>query len=236
MDDNKRTHAQLIEELAATRQRVCELEKLEVERQHVADRLMKSLAKLRSAMEETVQAMALTVETRDPYTAGHQHRVAKLGQAIAEEMSLPSETVDGTRMAAMVHDVGKLYVPSEFLSKPTQLSDLEFAIIKRHPEVGYNILKGIEFPWPVPQIVLQHHERNDGSGYPHGLHCEDILLEARILAVADVVEAMSSHRPYHPALGLGTAMREVCTHQGVLYDTEVVSACAHMFNEGRLIW
>jgi len=194
---------------------------------------MESLSKLRHAMEETVRAMALTVETRDPYTAGHQQRVAKLAEAIAERMALPKEICDGIRMAGLVHDVGKLYVPSEFLSKPTKLSDLELAIIQRHPEVGYTILKGIEFPWPVPQIVLQHHERTDGSGYPKGLREEDILLEARILAVADVVEAMSSHRPYHPALGIAAALGEICAHQGILYDSEAVSACAQLFKQGE---
>ena len=230
MDEN--AYARLTAELSAARQRVAELEQLEAERQLVADKLAASLAKLRGAMEETVQAMAQTVETRDPYTAGHQLRVARLGRAIAERMSLPKDIQDATRLAGVVHDVGKLYVPSEFLSKPTRLSDLELAIIRRHPEVGYNILKGIEFPWPVAQIVLQHHERNDGSGYPQGLHGEDILLEARILGVADVVEAMSSHRPYHPALGLDAALREVTEHQGVLYDQEVVGACVELIGEG----
>lgn len=158
--------------------------------------------------------------------------MARLGRAIGDKMPLPKDIQDGTRVAGVVHDVGKLYVPSEFLGKPTRLSDLELAIIRRHPEVGYNILKGIEFPWPVAQIVLQHHERNDGSRYPHGLRSEDILLEARILGVADVVEAMSSHRPYHPALGLDAALREVSEHQGVLYDQEVVGACVELIGEG----
>jgi putative nucleotidyltransferase with HDIG domain len=230
MDEN--AYARLTLELAAARERVAELEQLEAERQLVADKFAESLTKLSDAMEETVQAMALTVETRDPYTAGHQLRVARLGRAIADRMSLPKDVQEGTRVAGVVHDVGKLYVPSEFLSKPTRLSDLELAIIHRHPEVGYNILKGIEFPWPVAQIVLQHHERHDGSGYPQGLRGEDILLEARILAVADVVEAMSSHRPYHPALGLEAALHEVSQHQGVLYDQEVVGACVELIGEG----
>jgi len=133
----------------------------------------------------------------------------------------------------VVHDIGKLYVPSEFLSKPTRLSVLEFAIIKQHAQVGYEILKGIDFPWPVSEMVLQHHERNDGSGYPQGLSSQDILKEAKILAVADVVEAMSSHRPYHPALGLETALEEINCHKGLLYDPEAVNACSQLFESRR---
>jgi len=183
-------------------------------------------------MEETVQAMALTVETRDPYTAGHQQRVADLACAISREVGLSEERTNGIRLAGVIHDIGKLYVPSEFLSKPTQLSVLEFAIIKQHAQIGHDILKGIDFPWPVSEVVLQHHERNDGSGYPQGLFGKDILQEAKILAVADVVEAMSSHRPYHPALGLEAALEEIGQHRDTRYDPEAVDACSRLIEDG----
>ena len=168
-----------------------------------------TVKKLRKAMGGIIQAMALTVETRDPYTAGHQHRVSDLARAIAQEMGLPEDQVDGLRMAGIVHDLGKIGVPAEILSKPTQLSDLEMGLLKIHPQVSYDILKDIDFPWPVAQIVFQHHERIDGSGYPLGLSGEDIYLEARILAVADVVEAIASHRPYRPAQGIDKALEEI---------------------------
>ena len=211
--DEGKTKTQLFQELTALRERVAELEKAENERRRVETRLSDSFKRLRNAMEETVQAMALTVETRDPYTAGHQVRVAALACATGQEIGLSEDLVDGIRMAGVIHDIGKLYVPSEFLSKPTELSALEFAIIRQHAQVGHDILKGVDFPWPVSKIVLQHHERNNGSGYPQGLFDEDILFEAKILAVADVVEAMSSHRPYHPALGVEAALEEINEHK-----------------------
>ena len=233
MNDADRTKEQLQRELAALRLRVAALEEVEIERRRAEARLSESLTRLRSAMEETVEAMAMTVETRDPYTAGHQQRVADLACAISREIGLSEDRINGIRLAGVVHDIGKLYVPSEFLSKPTRLSVLEFAIIKQHAQVGYEILKGIDFPWPVSEMVLQHHERNDGSGYPQGLSSQDILKEAKILAVADVVEAMSSHRPYHPALGLETALEEINCHKGLLYDPEAVNACSQLFESRR---
>jgi putative nucleotidyltransferase with HDIG domain len=175
--------------------------------------------------------MAVTVETRDPYTAGHQRRVADLARAIAAEMNLKSEQLDSVRMASMIHDIGKISIPSEILTKPTHLTDLEFNLIKTHSDSGYNILKDIEFPWPVANIVLQHHERMDGSGYPQGLKGSDILLEARIIAVADVVEAISSHRPYRPALGIEAALEEIEKNKGILYDNTVTDACLRLFRE-----
>jgi putative nucleotidyltransferase with HDIG domain len=147
-------------------------------------------------MEATIEAMAMTVEIRDVYTAGHQRRVTELAVAIAKELELSEAHISGIRMAGIIHDVGKIQIPAEILSKPGKLNEMEFGMIKMHPQAGYDILKAIEFPWPVAQIVLQHHERMDGSGYPTGLSGEDIMMEARILAVADVVEAMASHRPY----------------------------------------
>ena len=180
---------------------------------------------LRKVMGGIIHAMKLTIESRDPYTGGHQQRVSDLAFAIAGEMRLSEWDMEGIRITALVHDIGKLAVPTDILSKPGRISHDEFSIIKNHPKVGYEILKGIDFPWPVAQAILQHHERLDGSGYPDGLHGEDIILAARILGVADVVEAMSSHRPYRPALGLEKALEEISKGKGTLYDPEVVDAC-----------
>jgi PAS domain S-box-containing protein/putative nucleotidyltransferase with HDIG domain len=186
---------------------------------------------LRRALKGVVQAMSVTVEMRDPYTAGHQRRVSRLSVAIAREMGLPERQVEGIRMAGDIHDIGKIYVPAEILSKPGKLTDIEFTIIKTHPQVGYDILKNIEFPWPIADIVVQHHERLDGKGYPAGLKGDAILLEARIIIVADVVEAMSSHRPYRPAHGIEKALEEISRNRGTIYDAAVVDACLRLFKE-----
>ena len=193
--------------------------------------LQRTTENLRKALGATIQAIALTVETKDAYTAGHQRRVADLARAIATEMGLSEEQIDGIRMAGVIHDIGKISVPGEILSKPGEISGIEFSLIKTHPQVGYDILKTIDFPWPVAQIVLQHHERMDGSGYPQGLSGEEIMLEARILAVTDVVEAMASHRPYRPAHSIEEALEEISQNRGVLYDPEVVDACWRLFTE-----
>jgi PAS domain S-box-containing protein len=187
--------------------------------------------RLRRALEGVVQAMSVTVEMRDPYTAGHQRRVGRLSVAIAREMGLPEPRIEGIRMAGEIHDIGKIYVPAEILSKPGKLTEIEFTLIKAHPQVGYDILKNVEFPWPIADIVLQHHERLDGSGYPAGLKGDAILLEARIITVADVVEAMSSHRPYRPSHGIDKALEEISSHKGSLYDPAVVEACLRLFKE-----
>ena len=173
--------------------------------------------------------MALTVETRDPYTAGHQKRVAELASAIAAEMKVAPETVEAIRMAGVIHDLGKLRVPPDILSNPGRLTEPEFAIIKTHPQVAHGILSVIDFPWPVSEIVYQHHERVDGSGYPQGLEKDEILIEARIIGVADVVEAMASHRPYRPALGIEKALKEIQEGEGVRYDSDVARACLGLF-------
>jgi HD-GYP domain-containing protein (c-di-GMP phosphodiesterase class II) len=191
--------------------------------------LQQSLANLGKALEGTVNALASVAEVRDPYTAGHQQRVTRLAVAIATEMGLPQEQIEGIHVAGTLHDVGKLHVPAEILSKPGKLNEAEFNLVKLHSQAGYDILKTVEFPWPVAQIVLQHHERLDGSGYPQGLSGEDILLEAKILAVADVVEAMASHRPYRPSLGMGQALDEISKKSGILYDPKVVDACFKLF-------
>ncbi|MEJ2726267.1 MAG: PAS domain S-box protein [Deltaproteobacteria bacterium] len=204
----------------------------DITQQKMAEKkLRETIEKLRKVTGATIQAMAQTVEVRDPYTAGHQKRVSNLARAIATEMGLSSDKVEGIRMAGNIHDIGKISVPAEILSKPGLLTDIEFTLIKAHTKVGYEILKGIEFPWDIAKVVLQHHERIDGSGYPQGLSGDDILLEARILAVADVVEAMVSHRPYRPALGLEKAFEEISAKQGVMYDSLVVEACMKVLNE-----
>ncbi len=189
----------------------------------------KSRVRLQKALAGTIQAMAMTIEMRDPYTAGHQRRVSKLSCAIGAKMGLPPDKIEGIRMAGDIHDVGKIYVPAEILSKPGQLTEIEFSIIRTHAQVGYDILKSIEFPWPIAQIVYQHHERMDGTGYPNGVKDGDILLEARIVSVADVVEAMSSHRPYRPAHGIEMALDEISQFRGRRYDPEVVESCLGLF-------
>ena len=193
--------------------------------------LKRSLERLQKTFEDTINALVSALERRDPYTAGHQKRVTNLAYAIAKEMGLSKEQINGLRFAGLVHDVGKIQIPTEILIKPAHLSKIEFVMIKMHPQIGYEIVEAIEFPYPVAQIILQHHERMDGSGYPAGLSGEDILLEARTLAVADVVEAMSSHRPYRPALGIDVALEEIAKYKGVLYDSEAVDACLKLFKD-----
>jgi len=190
---------------------------------------------LKESLYGVVEAMSLTVETRDPYTAGHQHRVASIARSIARHMGLPDDQVEGIGIAATIHDIGKLSVPAEILSKPGSLTIMEFDIIKQHAVVGYSILKTISLPWPVAETILQHHERFDGSGYPNGLKGDDISLEARILMVADVVEAISSHRPYRAALGEDAAIAEITENRGILYDPRVVDSCVELHDSGTLI-
>jgi putative nucleotidyltransferase with HDIG domain len=176
--------------------------------------------------------MATIVDVRDPYTAGHQRRVAVLACAIGRELGLPKERIDGLEMAGDIHDIGKIRVPAEILSKPGKLTAPEMEIIRTHAEVGYEILKSIEFPWPVARIVRQHHERLDGSGYPDHLKGDQILLESRIICVADVVEAMSTHRPYRPGLGMDKALAEITEKRGTYYDPAVVDACLRVIRSG----
>lgn len=193
--------------------------------------LKQSYQKLQKTMKGTINIAAKIIETRDSYTAGHQQKVSKLSTSIAQEMKLPQDKIEGIRLASLLHDIGKIGIPSEILSKPTQLTEIEYNLIKDHTRIGYNILKSIEFPWPIAQIAFQHHERRDGSGYPHGLKGEEILLEARIMGIADVVEAMSSHRPYRPALGIDKALDEISQNKGIIYDPEVVDVCIKLFKE-----
>ena len=184
---------------------------------------------LDKALNDSITAMSKMVEMRDPYTAGHQTKVADLSVAIAREVKLPEEHVKYLRIAALIHDIGKIHIPSDILNKPGKLRDMEWELIRIHAQGSYDILKSIEFPWPIAQIAWQHHERLDGSGYPNGLAGDQILLEAKILAVADVVDAMSSYRPYRPALGIDKALEEISQNSGVLYDTAIVDACLKLF-------
>jgi len=190
-----------------------------------------NIARLRKTLGGAVQAIASLVETRDPYTAGHQRRVADLARAIATEMGLSGDQIDGIRIAGTIHDLGKISVPSEILTIPRKLTALEYSLIKNHPQSGYEILKDIEFPWPIARMIVEHHERINGSGYPNGLPGEDLLIESKILSVADVVEAMATHRPYRPALGIDAALSEITANRGILYDPEVVDACLRLFRD-----
>lgn len=202
-----------------------------IDKKRADEKVRDSVRRLQSALSGVIGALASTVERRDPYTAGHQQRVSKLAAALAQEMGLPEERVEGLRMAGTLHDLGKIAVPAEILSKPGTISEFEFSIIKNHSQVAYDILKEIEFPWPIARIVLEHHERLDGSGYPQGLSDGEIMLEARIMAVADTVEAMASHRPYRPSLGMKAALEEIQKYKGELYDADAVNACIHLCYE-----
>jgi putative two-component system response regulator len=185
--------------------------------------------KLSRAIESIVEAMSMAIESRDPYTAGHQNRVANIAGAIAAKMEFSKERIHYLRMAAIVHDIGKISVPAEILNKPGKLSAAEFNIIKEHPTTGYNILKGIDFHYPLAEIVYQHHERIDGSGYPRQLKANAIHMEAKIIAVADVLEAMASHRPYRPALGIDIALDEIIKNRGRGFDPDIADVCCSLF-------
>ena len=194
------------------------------------------LVQLQDNLEDTVRAIATIVEMRDPYTAGHQLRVADLAAAIAKQMGLPEEQIHAIHLAGVVHDLGKIQIPAEILSKPGKINDIEYSLIKMHPQASYDILKGIDFPWPIAQMVLQHHERINGSGYPQGLKDDAILLEARILSVADVVEAISAHRPYRPGLGIEAALAEISKQRGTHFDPLVVDACVALIREHSYVF
>jgi putative nucleotidyltransferase with HDIG domain len=223
-----------VQERTAELDRVNEVLKKEISlRLQEEEVLRKSFKKVEVLLENTIEAMSLIVERKDPYTAGHQRRVARLACAIGREMGLGADQIQAIRVAAMLHDLGKIFVPAEILNKPGRLTASELDLIKTHPSTAHEILKTIDFSCPVADIVAQHHERLDGSGYPAGLGGDEILPEARILGVADVVEAMSSSRPYRPALGLDEAVREIVKNKGILYDPEVVRACVRLLTEKK---
>jgi len=222
----------LVEQRTAELLKSNRLLKVEVEnRKRMQQELQQSFESLKKAMQSTIQAISMTVEKRDPYTSGHQQRVANLAKAIAVELKLPESQIESIYMAAAIHDIGKISLPAEILVKPIPLSNIEISLIQAHAQAGYDILKGIEFPWAIADIVLQHHERMDGSGYPHGLAGDNIVFEARIICVADVVETMASRRAYRPSIGMDKALEEIAANRGVLYDPRVVDACLKIFRE-----
>jgi len=193
--------------------------------------LEENVLRLRNALQETIHAISMVTEMRDPYTAGHERRVATLAAHIARGLGLSADDVEGIFLAATVHDVGKIAIPAEILAKPGKLSHIEFDLVKLHPRVGFDILRNIEFPWPVKEVVLYHHERFDGSGYPYGLTEKDIPLPAKVVAVADVVEGMSNHRPYRAALGIDMALEDIHSHRYIHYDADVVDVCMDLFQK-----
>jgi response regulator RpfG family c-di-GMP phosphodiesterase len=194
------------------------------------------LTQVMAALEGVIHALSLSIDARDPYTAGHQKRSTGLAVAIGQSIGLSEDRITGIRMAGAIHDLGKIAVPAEILSRPSRLTNMEFSLIKTHAKVGYNILREIDFPWPIAETIYQHHERIDGSGYPRGLKGDDILLEAKIMAVADVVEAIASHRPYRPALGLEAAADELYSQAGVLFDQKVADACLHIISRDDFVF
>ena len=200
-------------------------------RREAEEKLEQTLEILKRAVGTTIQILVYALESRDPYTAGHQSRSANLASAIATEMGLDQDKIEGIHMAGIVHDIGKITIPSEILIKPTKLTNIEFSLIKQHSLNGYEMLKNVESPWSLAEIVYQHHERMNGSGYPRNLKGDEILLESRIMVVADVVEAMASHRPYRPALGIEAALEEIEKNKGILYDDTVAEACLRLFRE-----
>lgn len=204
------------------------------EQVHIAQERTAYAANIQRGFNDLVIAISTALEQRDAYTAGHQNKVAHLAKAIAQELNLSPDTIQGIELAAQLHDIGKIGIPIEILTKPNKLSKLEFELIKTHTEAGYDILKGVHFPWPIAEIVWQHHERLDGSGYPRGLKGDQITLEAKIIAVADTIDSMSSHRPYRPALGINAALEEIGKFSGVLFEPKVVNACQNLFLEKKI--
>ena len=203
------------------------------ERKDAQEALLRSAEKLKRTLSGTIHVLSLTIESRDPYTAGHQKKVADLAERIARDMGFSEDAVENIKMAGIIHDIGKISIPVEILSKPGKLTDLQMNLIKVHSRSGYDILKSVDLPYPIAEVVFQHHERLNGSGYPQGLKGEEILPESKIIAVADVVEAMASHRPYRPALGIDTALEEIEKNKGILYDEKVVDVCIKLFREKR---
>ncbi len=194
-------------------------------------RILDAAETLKRTLGKTLEAISMIGEIRDPYTAGHQKRVALLARSLARKMGLPQDRMEGVFVAATLHDIGKIYVPAEILAKPGKLTPVEYSLVKEHSRLGYEILKSIEFPWPIAEIVHQHHEHIDGSGYPRGLKGNEILLEAKILSVADFVEAVSSHRPYRVALGSKVAIEDIHEAAGTIFDPDIVAACVELFEK-----
>ena len=231
MKEEKKTKDLVIEELQEMQEKVAELEKVKVKYNQLGKELKHSYKKLQNIMEGIAYIIMKVVEIRDPYFTGHQQRVSKLATAIAQEMKLPQDKIEGVRFASLVHDVGKVNLPTEIVSKPSKLSEVEFNFIKNHPKVGYDILRKVDFPWPIAEIVFQHQEKIDGSGYPRGLKGAEILIEAKILGVANAIEAMSSSRSYRPALSIDESLAEISKYKNILFAPKVVDTCIKLFKE-----
>jgi putative nucleotidyltransferase with HDIG domain len=231
--EKEKTKDLLIEELRKMHKKIIDLEKVKVMYNQLEKELQQSYKKLQKFIEGTAHIIMEIVEIRDPYLTGHQQRVSQLATAIAQEMKLPQDKIEGVRFASLVHDVGKVNLPTEIVSKLNKLSEVEFNFIKNHPKISYNILKKVDFPWPIAEIVFQHQEKIDGSGYPRGLKGAEILIEAKILGVANVIEAMSSSRSYRPAISIDESLAEISKNKNILFDPEVVDACLRLFKEKR---
>ena len=231
MKNENKAKDQLIKELQKMHGKVTELEKAKVLCNQLEKELKQAYKKLQKIIEGTANIITKVVETRDPYSTGHQQRVSKLARAIGREMKLSQDKIEGTKIASLVHDIGKVNLPTEIISKPSKLVEVEFNLIKNYPKVGYDILRKVDFPWPIAEIVLQHQEKIDGSGYPGGLKGDEICIEAKILGVANVVEAMSSYKSYRPALSIDEALAEISNNKNTLFDPEVVDTCIKLFKE-----
>jgi len=222
---------QFIEELQEMHEKTTDLEKVKIRYNQLERELQQSDEKLQKFIKGIAYIIAEIVEIRDPYLRGHHQRVSRLATAIAQEMKLPQDKIEGVKIASLVHDVGKVNLPTEIVSKPSKLVEVEFNLLKHHPRTGYEILKKVDFPWPIAEIVFQHQEKIDGSGYPRGLRGAEILIEAKILGVANVVEAMSSYKAYRPALSIDESLAEISKYENILFDTEVVNTCLKLFKE-----
>lgn len=227
---------QLIEELQEMHEKTAELEKIVVRDNRLERELQQSYKKLQKFIASMAYIITEIVEIRDPYLRGHHQRVSKLATAIAQEMKLPQDKIEGVKFASLVHDVGKVNLPTEIVSKPSKLVEVEFNLVKNHPRTGYEILEKVDFPWPIAEIVFQHQEKIDGSGYPRGLKGDEILIEAKILGVANVVEAMSSYKSYRPALSIDEALVEISKNKNILFDPKIVDTCVKLFKEKGFIF
>jgi HD-GYP domain-containing protein (c-di-GMP phosphodiesterase class II) len=224
-------HLMLLEDMATEISYALTRFEREAAHSNIEDERGRALENMQKALQDSIHAIAYALETRDPYTAGHQRQVAKIATAIAREMDLPEMMIEGVHFGSLIHDLGKISIPAEILTRPRRLTSLEMQMMQTHPQAGYEIVMGIDFPWPVAEMILQHHERMDGTGYPNGLKGDEIPLESRILAVADVVDAMTSHRPYRAGLGIDKALEEIERNRGTYYDPLVVDACVRLFRE-----
>ena len=231
MKNEEKTRDQLTEELQKMREKINELEKEKVMCNQLEKELKQSDKRLQKIIEDIADIITKVIELRDPYSIGHLQRVSKLAMAIAQEMKLPQDKIEGIKIASLVHDIGKVNLPSEIVRKPGKLIEVEFNLIKSHPKISYDLLKRIDFPWPIAEIIFQHQEKINGSGYPRGLKGDEICIEAKILGVANVVEAMSSYRSYRPALIIDEALNEIDKNKNIIFDPEVVDACIKLFKE-----